>query len=125
VALWKKGESGNPAGRPTGARNKLVGSFIDDLQANWDAEGTAILDRVAVEDPGKIVDAIRGLAPREIAATIDQKLGGLDAEKWAVITRIAEVVNELAPGATPDQVEQALRVGFSLRTEHQAETSSA
>ena len=33
--LWKPGQSGNPAGRPVGARNRLAETFLEDLYRDW------------------------------------------------------------------------------------------
>ena len=42
-----------------------------------------------------------------------QQHGGLDADQWAIVARIAGVVREIAPQATPDEIEQVLRAGFA------------
>jgi len=41
AAPWKPGESGNPAGRPLGSRNKLSESVIQDIAADWAIGGAA------------------------------------------------------------------------------------
>jgi hypothetical protein len=39
--MWVAGQSGNPAGRPVGARGRFSQQFIEDMRASW---GTAALD---------------------------------------------------------------------------------
>ena len=36
---WQKGESGNPAGRPKGARNQLSESVLEQLISHWEDNG--------------------------------------------------------------------------------------
>ena len=43
---WKPGESGNPAGRPKGSRNKLGEEFITGLCHDWCQHGAAALKKV-------------------------------------------------------------------------------
>ena len=38
---WKPGESGNPAGRPKGSRNKLSEEFVAEIYADWCEHGAA------------------------------------------------------------------------------------
>src|SRR5260221_5404769 len=40
---WKPGQSGNPAGRQKGSRNKLSQDFIDDAYAEWHYLGVPML----------------------------------------------------------------------------------
>ncbi len=47
---WLKGFSGGP-GRPIGSRNKLTEDFLGDVHAAWLKHGSAVLDRVAAEQP--------------------------------------------------------------------------
>ena len=48
---WKPGESGNPAGRPKGSRNKLSEEFVAEVYADWCEHGAAAIETVRERDP--------------------------------------------------------------------------
>lgn len=79
ASRFKPGQSGNPAGRPKGSRNKLCEQFIHDLQTVW-AEGVALdpdnpkdqtqrglvaLRKISIERPAAFVGAVAQLVPKE------------------------------------------------------------
>ena len=70
---FKKGISGNPAGRPVGARNKLAETFLEDAYEAWQEHGKQALDTMAENDPGGFAKMISGLLPRE--ATLNLGIG--------------------------------------------------
>ena len=43
--LWKPGQSGNPMGRPKGAKNKISEKFLENLQDNWEKHGVDALEK--------------------------------------------------------------------------------
>ena len=67
--LWRPGESGNPAGRPRGSRNKLAEDFVAALYDDFRDHGAAAIAvcrdllaeqaRVVVYDPKVPADEIR------------------------------------------------------------------
>ena len=67
---WKKGVSGNPAGRPKGARHKLTESFWTDFHKAWQTHGKAALASVAEDDPSTFVRVAATLMPKEAEITL-------------------------------------------------------
>ena len=48
---WVPGVSGNPNGKPLGARNRFGHDFVQAYAEHWEAHGGKCLDRLAEEDP--------------------------------------------------------------------------
>ena len=67
---WKPGESGNPAGRPKGSRNKLGEEFITELCHDWCQHGAAALKKVRENRPEVYVKVVASLLPREVEARV-------------------------------------------------------
>lgn len=78
---WKEGQSGNPAGRPKGSRNKLGEAFIEALHDDFNEHGPVAIQTMRDSDPGGYVRVIAGLLPKEfkIETTSDLTDEQLDA----------------------------------------------
>lgn len=70
MAKFAKGQSGNPAGRPRGAKHKLTESFWADFSGVWEAHGKAALEAVAKDDPAKFVSVAASVMPKETELTL-------------------------------------------------------
>jgi len=110
MAKFVKGQSGNPAGKPLGARNKLIESFVSDLQEKWRTDGPGILDRLAISEPAKLVEAISRLAPKDIAVSLEQRgTLGIDPVLWQGFKRVLAAIEECAPAdSKPIDVFEAM-----------------
>jgi len=98
---FKPGQSGNPAGRPKGSRNKLGEAFIEALHNDFNVNGVAAIETMRAADPGGYVRVIAGLLPKEfkIETTSDLTDEQLDARIRALASLIEVGVGEPARGA--------------------------
>lgn len=116
---WKKGQSGNPMGRPAGARQRIAEKLIADIAEIWEACGIEVLKRLAVEEPAKLATIAYGLVPKDIFLNVAQTgPAGLEPSDWATLRRVLDIVQATAPDGAPPQlvfetIENALRAEFA------------
>ncbi len=70
---WQPGESGNPAGRPVGAKNKLGERLVDDFLADWEQHGKDVIARCREEDPATYLRVAVRLLPRDYFVEVEAK----------------------------------------------------
>ena len=78
-APWKPGESGNPAGRPKGAKNKLSEAFFVDLHELWKTEGADALKKALAKDPVAFCRMVAALMPKNLDDESQARMASIEA----------------------------------------------
>jgi len=60
------GQSGNPGGKPKGARNKIQADFLRELSEDFDKHGRSAIEAMRKTDPSGYVRTVAALLPRTI-----------------------------------------------------------
>lgn len=109
---WKPGQSGNPAGRPKGARNKLAESFLADVLEEWEANGKVAISDMREKSPGDFVKMVASLLPKDVNLNVnnlselsdDELLSEMRKLHASIAPILSAGVGEAAIGKEPSQL---------------------
>lgn len=88
--LYKPGQSGNPAGRKKGSRNKLGEAFLSELLADFEDYGAAAIADCRKEDPAAYCRIIAAIIPKELDTTDEERLLEKFLEEFTTVEEIKE-----------------------------------
>jgi hypothetical protein len=99
--MWQPGESGNPAGRPIGARGRFSQRFIADLTDAWEEHGATALARTAKEYPDRFVAICSHLIPKDVSVSLQATMlpSGLDHDDWQALVGVVAAIKQTIPEA--------------------------
>jgi hypothetical protein len=63
---WKPGQTGNPAGRPVAARQKLNENFVNQLSSDFAKHGSKAIVKMRETDPSSYVRVCASLLPKDV-----------------------------------------------------------
>lgn len=74
---FKPGQSGNPAGRPKGARSRLSEAFLTALEEHWKDNGKDALVEALKKDPAGYVRVVASLLPKDVNLDVSDDLAAV------------------------------------------------
>ncbi|MEX2554096.1 MAG: DUF5681 domain-containing protein, partial [Actinomycetota bacterium] len=104
---FKPGQSGNPAGRRRGARDRLSVAFLDALARDFEIEGPGFIERTRIKRPDLYVQLLLAILPRRF--TLDD----MDAEV------VHTDLDERLAGCGLDGLIAARRAALALTCAHE------
>lgn len=101
---FTSGKSGNPGGKPVGARNRVTTAFLEALATDFAEHGQGVIEEARKIDPVGYMRVCASLVPKDLNVSTEDNafLGALkaisDTRKW-ITGQLAE--ETVKPQASP------------------------
>jgi hypothetical protein len=112
--LWQPGQSGNPAGRAHGSRNKLTEEVICALLRDFRQHGQKAVARVRQTQPAAYLKILALLVPREHKVEHSNVIKDLTDEQLEAMIEYIETSLAAQAGAPPKMIEGTIEPATAL-----------
>jgi Family of unknown function (DUF5681) len=116
--LWGPGQSGNPAGRPRGSRNKLAEAFVADCHQAWIEHGPEAIQRVLKDDPATFLKIVAGLLPKDVNLKVSQLDELTDEQLLRKLRSLTEMARPLLARVVPEPAGAETRAARPVDDEY-------
>jgi hypothetical protein len=99
---WQPGQSGNPAGRPKGSRNKLSEAFLSALSEDFEQNGVAVIETVRAEKPAEYLKIIAAIVPKQLEIRETSLEDMSDEELLESLDAVRSLAASLVGATTPN-----------------------
>jgi hypothetical protein len=103
--LWRRGQSGNSAGRMRGSRNKLSEEVVCALLRDFRKHGEKAIAKVRREQPGVYLRCLTLLIPREHKIEQSNVIKNLSDEQLEAMIEYIETSLAVQAGASAKMIE--------------------
>jgi hypothetical protein len=118
---WKPGESGNPAGRPVGARGRFTEAFVADITDAWHKHGAGIVEQMATTEPMRFAELCARLIPKDVQVSLSARLpGNLEPDDWQLVTEVMGAIRQALPEANQRQPGEVMQFVLDAIRAHDA-----
>jgi hypothetical protein len=119
---WTAGISGNPNGRPVGARTAFSNAFMRDLAEVWATEGKRCVEHTAKASPETFFAVCSKLLPKDVAVTVEATMPrGLEPEDLAIL----QAIKAALPNAGEREPAEVLQFVLDAVRAHEAKVIDA
>jgi hypothetical protein len=101
---FRAGQSGNPLGRPRGARDKLGSAFVHALAQDFDVHGAKVIAKVRRDRPHDYLKIVASTIPKDAG---DEALLTRSADQFSDEELMAVIVN----GLSDEQLKSVIEIG--------------